>query len=175
MASTGFPELSAKTPTAKLPLLPLLLLCVLTAVVAAAGSSATMLYLAKHGKLLTGSPSNVTVLVEKPAPVATTNVALEPMLVNLADDDAHSYLRLSVVLAEAIDTNEKTKSKQENAGQDNAAVRDVILEILGRKHAAELLAPSGKEQLRTEIAAALKDKLKMQVEAVYFTDFLVQR
>jgi len=177
MASTAsVPEVATSTPAVKVPLGSLLVVCVVAVVLAIGGCAGVLLYLAKHGKLGAASSAQPTVIVEKvkEEAVPTKNVMLEPMLVNLADEDGHSYLRLSVVLAEEQEKDAKKEEKPEPGA--NAAVRDAVLSVLGKKHAAELLAVDGKDALKKELKAALTEQVATaKVQSVYFTDFLVQR
>jgi len=152
----------------------MLVVCVLAVVLAVGGSAGALLYLAKSGKL-GGTSATPTTVIVKAEEVATHNVALEPMLVNLADADGHSYLRLGVVLAEETEKDAKAKEEKPAPGAD-AAVRDAVLGVLGKERAADLLEADGKERLKKELKAALDQQApQAKVHAVYFTDFLVQR
>ena len=177
MATTAsVPELASAPKAAKVSLSSILLICLLAALAAVGGSVGVLLYLARHGKLGAASVPVVIEQVKQPKEAVsehTKNVVLEPMLVNLADTDGHSYLRLGVVLAEAVD--EKAKDEKPALGAD-AAVRDAVLGVLGRKHAAELLQQDGKDALKREVKAALDSQVpEAKVRSVYFTEFLVQR
>lgn len=175
MANEALNE-NPKAPAVKVPLGSLLVVCLVAGVLAIGGSAGVLLYLAKHGKL--GAASTVqTVMVEKEKAESTPtrNVPLEPLLVNLADEDGHSYLRLGVVLAEELEKDAKPKEEKPAPGAD-AAVRDAVLGVLGKKHAADLLSADGKDSLKKELAAALKEQVpEAKIRSVYFTDFLVQR
>lgn len=171
-------EVPVSLPVAKVSVVSLLLVCVVAGVPAVGGSAGVLLYLARHGKLVMASaPQTAAVRASgnDDAVETTHNVVLDPMLVNLADEDGHSYLRLSVVLAEGLEKGAKSGEGRRAPGAD-AAVRDVILEVLGSKHAADLLAADGKDSLKKQVQAALEQKTPAaKVRAVYFTDFLVQR
>lgn len=175
MASTvPVPEIS-NAPAVKVPLGSLLVVTVIAVVLAIGGCAGVLLYLAHHGKLGAASTPAPVVVVEKAEALPTHNVTLEPMLVNLADDDGHSYLRLGVVLAEEQEKDAKAKEEKPAPGAD-AAVRDAILSVLGKKHASDLLSPDGKDTLKKELKAALDAEVPTaKVQSVYFTDFLVQR
>lgn len=179
MANADASTLTAPpAPAAKTPLGSLLLVALVAVVLAIAGSAGTLLYLSKTGKLGAASaPQPQIVVKEVPvSPADTKNVSLEPLLVNLADEDGHAYLRLGVVLAEEIDKEKKAEKEEKPAPGADAAVRDAILGVLGRKHAAELLNADGKEALKKELQEALEKQVPTaKVHAVYFTDFLVQR
>lgn len=161
-------------------MLPLLLICVVAVVLTAAGCGGVMVYLAKKGKFGVGGAA--APVEEKTPEAATTHpVVLEPLLVNLADEDGHSYLRVSIVLSE-LDAPAKDKTKKEGEAAAKpvpgaeAALRDTILDVLGKQHAAVLLDPAGKDHLKQDLKDALdKNVPDAKIQAVYFTDFLVQR
>jgi flagellar protein FliL len=147
-----------------------------TVLFAVGGVVAAMLFLAKSGKL-GGGAAPVTVVVEKKDAAAVTHPkALEPMLINLADEGGHAYLRLGVVLAEEDEPEAKPKEEAKPVAGADASVRDTIFEVLGRQTSAGLLAPDGKEKLKAELMAAIgQHNADLHVKTVYFTDFLVQR
>jgi flagellar FliL protein len=178
MASTvQVPEVAGQAQSAKLPLVPLLLVCVVTAVLAVGGCAGVLFYFVHSGRLggVAGVAQSGVAKDAKAEDAPTKNVALEPLLVNLADDDGHAYLRLGLVLAEEV--SKDAKPAEEKPGPEaNAAVRDAVLDVLGKKHAAELLQSDGKDALKKELKAALDARVpEAKVRAVYFTDFLVQR
>jgi flagellar FliL protein len=173
--NTGAPEV-------KVPILPLLIVCVVAVVLAAAGCGGVMIFLAKKGKLGLGSAAPVVVEAKKEAETSHP-VVLDPMLVNLADDDGHAYLRVSIVLQEADATDPQDGKDKKKEGAEakpvagaNAALRDTILDVLGKQKSPALLDPEGKEHLKGDLKDALdKEVPEAKVKAVYFTDFLVQR
>lgn len=173
--AAAVPEVRANAPAAKVSLGSLLVVCVVAVVLAVGGSAGALLFLAHSGKL--GGASAASAAAQpKAEDVATKNVVLEPLLVNLADDGGHSYLRVSVVLAEAVGKDEKAKPDEKPVPGANAAVRDAILTVLSSKHAADLLAPNGKEELKKELKQAIDQEVPTaEVQTVYFTDFLVQQ
>lgn len=172
--AAAVPEVQASAPAAKVPLGSLLVVCVVAVVLAIGGSAGVLLFLAHSGKL--GAASTVSAAKTKVEDAPTKNVVLDPLLVNLADEGGHSYLRVSVVLAEAVDKDEKAKPEEKPVAGANAAVRDAILTVLSSKHAADLLAPDGKEALKKELKQAINEEVPAaNVQTVYFTDFLVQQ
>ena len=55
-------------------------------------------------------------------------------------------------------------------------MRDTIFDVLGRQTSGLLLAPDGKEKLKSELMTAIGQRNpELRVKTVYFTDFLVQR
>jgi len=172
-SSAPIPDLTQTPPAVKLPLLPLLICCLLAVFLALAGCGGLVYFLARTGRLGSAMAVPVATAAKVEAPVATHPVVIEPLLVNLADDDGHSYLRVSVVLGEVED---KKAGEEKALPGANASLRDTILEVLGRQHSAGLLDPSGKERLKKELKAALDEKVpEARVQTIYFTDFLVQR
>ena len=168
--------LNGAAPAAKIPLMTLLLCCVLTMIFAVGGVAGTMLYLVRSGKLGSKAISGAASSAAKEAPVATHPVALEPLLINLADDSGRAYLRLGVVLAEEDEAGAKPKEEAKPVAGADASVRDTIFDVLGRENSTALLAPDGKQKLKNELLAALRVRdPELHVKTIYFTDFLVQR
>jgi len=94
---------------------------------------------------------------------------LETFVVNLADREGRSFLRLGVDLG----LNHELKR-----GEDPpvAHVRDTILTILATAKAEDLLSAEGKSTLKAELLQALKERVpELGVEEVYFTELLIQR
>jgi flagellar FliL protein len=110
-------------------------------------------------------------------------MALEPMLVNLADAGGSSYLRVVLTLR-VLDApakkdekpKEETSKDEKGSSEQVAAVRDTVLTVLGRQTAEGLLAVDGKEHLKGELKSALvTHNPELKVTDVFFTDYLVQR
>jgi flagellar FliL protein len=150
-------------------------------VIAALGVGGIVYYLARTGRL--SKQEGATQKTAVVAPIATHAMALEPLLVNLADVGGNSYLRLALTLRIA-DLTEKTSAKmrdekgkaEKDTDEAVAAVRDTVLTVLGRQTADALLAADGKERLKAELKAALAEhNADLKVTDVFFTDFLVQR
>jgi flagellar FliL protein len=102
---------------------------------------------------------------------------LDPLLVNLADENRSSYLRLSMTLQVADATTKNPKTKNDKGDDDTvAAIRDTTLTVLGRETVNNLMAPDGKERLKAELKKALTEHNgDVKVTALFFTDFLVQQ
>ena len=165
-----------------------LILVVLVAVVVSVGGLGGAAYwLVKSGRLpIGGAPAKVEaatkVVVEEPK---SRMVALDPLLVNLADEGGKSYVRVAIALR-VVDpppvkgAKEKPEEKPEKGkvviNEDDVLMRDAALEVLGRQTGAVLLAPDGKERVKAQLRAALQASVpKLKVVDVLFTDFLVQR
>ncbi len=149
--------------------------------VATLGVGGGVYYLARSGRL--SSAGNVTRKAEVVASATTHVLVLEPLLVNLADADGSSYLRISLMLRVVDAPDKKAAAPKEEKGKDEkgmneavAPVRDTLLAVLGRQTSNGLLAADGKERLKTAMKVALAERNPdLKVADVYFTDFLVQR
>ena len=161
-----------------LPLLPLM-----AAVVAAVVTTTGVLggagwWLVKSGRLpvVQGATRVETVKAE---PSKTKLVALEPLLVNLADSGGRSYLRVAITFREEaslpVDA-QKATEKGKPVNEDEAALRDAALEVLGRQSSIALLSADGKQHLKTELREAVTRRVpEAKVKDVLFTEFLVQQ
>ncbi len=104
-----------------------------------------------------------------PAPTAKSTVHLETFVMNLADADQRSYLRVGIDLG----LNNELKRGQE---PPVARVRDTILGVLALARVDDLLTAAGKNQLKQDLLHALTERVpELGVEEVYFTEFLIQR
>ncbi len=110
----------------------------------------------------------------EPAATASTPVRstlhLETFVLNLADTDQRSYLRVGIDLG----LNQEAKRGEELAPV--AQVRDTILGVLAEAKVNDLMSPAGKTKLKENLLRALQDRVpQLGVEEVYFTEFLIQR
>jgi flagellar basal body-associated protein FliL len=95
-------------------------------------------------------------------------IHLEPFVLNLVDPDQRAYLRVGIDLGVASETR--------NDGPPVALLRDTILGVLTRCTPDEVLAPEGKARVKGELLAQLRQRVpQLEVEDIYFTEFLVQR
>lgn len=174
-------EGTASSPVkASVPVGALMIAVILAGGISTAGAGGAVYWLVKSGRIPLGNGSRVEA-VAKPEPVKTKLMPLDPLLVNLADADGHSYLRVSLTLKvedPPPDKNAKAKEPEKGAPKNefDAEERDAALGILGRETGAELLAPDGKERLKRDLAAVLKERVpEVKVVDVLITEFLVQR
>ena len=94
---------------------------------------------------------------------------LESFIVNLADQDANRYLKLTAHLEVA---NESVVSAVEAR---NPQIRDAFITLLASKSIADVADVKGKVKLRREMIMRLNDILgEGSVTQVYFTEFIVQ-
>ena len=102
------------------------------------------------------------------SPVKST-LHLETFVVNLADRDQRSYLRVGVDLG---------LDREFKHGEEApvAHTRDTILDVLAGARADDLLTPEGKSRLKADLLDALKEKVpQLGVREVYFTELLIQK
>jgi len=94
---------------------------------------------------------------------------LETFVLNLADADQRSYLRVGIDLGLR---NEARRGEP----LPIAPVRDAILAVLSQAKSEDLVTPAGKEHLKASLRQALERRVpELGVEEVYFTEFLIQR
>lgn len=99
---------------------------------------------------------------------------LETFVVNLADEDGRTFLRIGIDLGLAKAPG-KEKEK-ENEVTPVALVRDTILSVLMARSSGELANPEGKEKLKSDLMRTLVQRApELKVQEIYFTEFLLQR
>ena len=169
----------AAAEKAKVPILGLILGIVLAVSISTSAVGGAMFWLIKSGRLSLQSSAK-TDKVTPPTELKTKLVPLEPVLVNLADADGHSFLRTALTLkVEDVPKDKKDKAAEEKGASKNefdALERDTMIEVLSSKTGADLLKPNRKELLKKELQAELKERVpEAKVVEVLFTEFLVQR
>jgi flagellar basal body-associated protein FliL len=104
------------------------------------------------------------------APRVRSTLHLETFVLNLADTDQRSYLRVGIDLG---------LSQEAKHGEETlpvAQVRDTILSVLGEAKLNDLMTAAGKAKLKENLLHALQERLpRLGVDEVYFTEFLIQR
>jgi flagellar protein FliL len=97
---------------------------------------------------------------------------LETFVINLADADERAYLRVGIDLG----LSHSLKDEAADGRASVALARDTILEVLARGKTEDLLTAQGKTKLKEDLLQSLQRRApKLEVEAVYFTEFLIQR
>jgi flagellar FliL protein len=183
-SSAAVPPTASPLPppeAAKFPVVPFLIAVVVGVVIAALSLGGIVYYLMRAGRLPIQGGANHK--MEAVGSGATHAMALEPLLVNLADGGGNSYLRVALTLrvvdvADGKDSKTKEdKPKEDKVANDAvASVRDTTLTVLGRQTADGLLALDGKEHLKNDLRKAFAEhNADLKVMDVFFTDFLVQR
>jgi flagellar FliL protein len=169
-------EDAGKPSRMKLPIPALLIVVILGVWLGVAGVTGVLYFLARSGKLSLGAFADNT---HSSISETRHSMVLEPILVNLADEGGHAYLRVGLTLdvggqGAAAPVAPEAGAANAKVGPENA-VRDIVLTVLGRQTSASLLAPDGKEHLKIELREAItKSDLKIDVRDLYFSDFLVQ-
>lgn len=166
---------------ASLPLIPLMLAVLVAVFGAVALCAGAAFWLIRSGRIPLAGVKPVEAAA-KTVPLPTSLVALDPLLVNLADEDGHAYLRVSLTLrvedkplAKGEKAKEEAPAKGKVANEFEAAERDAALTVLGRETSAELLAESGKETLKQQLKAAFTERVpEVKIQEVLLTEFLVQ-
>ena len=103
-------------------------------------------------------------------PVVQSTLHLDTFILNLADEDQRSYLRVGIDLGLS-----KELKRTEN-GPPVALLRDTILGVLGQAKVDDLLTPQGKAKLKVDVLHALQERAPyLGIQEVYFTEFLIQR
>ena len=103
-------------------------------------------------------------------PRVKSTLHLETFVLNLADTDQRSYLRVGIDLG----LNQETKHGEDLTTV--AQVRDSIVGVLAEAKANDLLTAEGKTKLKANLLRTLQERVpQLGVEEVYFTEFLIQR
>jgi flagellar basal body-associated protein FliL len=98
-----------------------------------------------------------------------SSLHLETFILNLADADQRSYLRVGIDLG-------LSREVKKKSGPPVAQVRDAILNVLGESTVDELLTADGKTKLKENLLHTLQERMpELGVEEIYFTEFLIQR
>ncbi len=98
---------------------------------------------------------------------------LEGFVVNLADTEANSFLRIGIELGLE---HEPEGGHEGGDAVPTARMRDAILAVLSTWESDALLTQEGKAKLKEQLVEILRERVpEMDVQEVYFTDFLVQR
>ena len=182
--SSPLSEVAASSPTAnslapgsvRRSIASLLVAVVAGAVIASAAFGGALYFLARSGRLSLRKGAAPKSLAA--ADRHTHLLALDPLLVNLADPDGSTYAKVSITLqVEDAATTRDSKDSANKSGEDEvAAVRDTALTVLGQQTASNLLSPHGKEALKAELLKEFnQNNPVIKVKKILFTDFLVQR
>lgn len=99
-------------------------------------------------------------------------VALDPFILNLADKEDNRYLRLTVHLGIGSGEGEEEKPSVLFTSQ----ARNAILSVLMLKASTDILTVEGRNELRKELLTVIRKAVKEpKVEAIYITEFIIQR
>lgn len=96
---------------------------------------------------------------------------LESFVVNLADSDQRTYLRVGIDLG--ISANSQAAK---SAVASTALIRDTLLEILMSARSDELTTAEGKRKLKEQMLRTLNMRAPdLNAREIYFTEFLIQK
>lgn len=97
---------------------------------------------------------------------------LEPILVNLVDEEARRILRARIQLVFASAENLEEVKKSEVA---KAVIQDAALNILSKKRSSDVDTEDGRVQLRQELASGVQQAIGgLEISDVLLTDFVIQ-
>ncbi|MGH9396919.1 MAG: flagellar basal body-associated FliL family protein [Terriglobia bacterium] len=119
-------------------------------------------------------PAKVPAKIKKgdAAPVAT--LRLDTFVVNLADADHNSFLRVDITLG--LDKPMPQASEGAKDSPLTPEIRDAILDALTTWPSSDLLAVGGKTKLKAQLLTVLQKRIpQLGVVDIYFTDFLIQQ
>ncbi|HEX6881151.1 MAG TPA: flagellar basal body-associated FliL family protein [Terriglobales bacterium] len=106
-------------------------------------------------------------------PKKTEVLHLETFVVNLADEDQRTFLRIGIDLGVE---SEGKKSKEGEAERPISPIRDVILGVLMSTRSDDLATVEGKQKLKEELLHRLNQHLpELKVHEIYFTEYILQR
>ncbi len=104
------------------------------------------------------------------SPRVRSTLHLETFVLNLADTEQRSYLRVGIDLG----LNREIKHGEEPVPVSQ--VRDIVLGVLAEAKVNDLLTAGGKAKLKEDVLHALQERVpQLGIEEVYFTEFLIQR
>lgn len=149
-------------PVKKKSIKKIIIIGVIALVVLAAGTFGAIYFLTHVGNVKKAA-------TPEPRPLIGNMWAIDPFIVNLADNQGERYLKVVMQLEVSdpliIPQLEQLKPK----------LRDNIMDLLTAKTYSELMDVSGKQRLRDEIVLRLNSFLaKGGIVKVYFTEFVIQ-
>ena|SRR5579871_567277 len=133
-----------------------------------------------------GPAAEARAAAEKAKPPVTVMYPTKERVVNLSDKAASKYLKVDVTL-EFIDSKLKDPPAAAAVAQQqtdfalelspySAIIEDALTTTLSSKSSSDLLVPTGKDQLKTDLINNVNKALhdQEQVVNVYFTTFIIQ-
>lgn len=177
-AKAAISEDMASASKVKLPTMMLLIVVMLGSLLGAGVAGGGVYFLMESGKFPVGATAEDGA-VKAMGEGSEHTMVLDPILVNLADEGGHAYLRLGLTLNVESDSAKSATGGDAKSGktsnEQELAIRDTVLAVLGQQTSTWLLGPDGKEHLKIELREALaKHNAQVKVKDLFFTDFLVQ-
>ena len=134
------------------------LIAVIVAVLVTVGAvGGGLFFLMKSGKLAAFTGTVKPVEAAAKVIPKTHGLALDPLLVNLADPGGQAYLRLTVNLkvqdapvVKGEKKPEEPKKGEKSLDENEVQLRDVALTVLGTETSDQLLAPNGKRRTQDQ-------------------------
>lgn len=143
-----------------------LILIIVIAVAVIAGGGGAFLFFTKKGG---GEKASKKEEQQQQKKEESAMFALDPFVVNLSDQGATKFLKVSMQLelsSQAVTESAKAKTPQ---------IRDAIINLLTSKTSDSLMSPEGKLQLKDEINMQVNQILgNNTVKNVYLTEFVMQ-
>lgn len=138
------------------------------------GAAVIVLVLAGSGYWLKGRAAAAPKTAEEiEAAGERSLIALDPFVVNLADDGGAHFLRANIQLI--IDASEKDAVALQEKKVEIMPLRSAVLELLSQQHSATLVTPEGKNALKDAIKKRAGEVFhKFKVKEVLFSEFVVQ-
>jgi flagellar FliL protein len=120
-------------------------------------------------------PAAAPVANQGPAPETGFKVDLKEFTVNLADEEETRYMRAKIVLEVSTQELHDALTDEADAHLYMVKSRDLILDVLRSKTAADMSDPGNVRELRKEISTRMNTIFREgQVMEVYITDLVVQ-
>jgi len=108
-----------------------------------------------------------------PEPSVVVVLHLENFIVNLADPQQNSFLRIGVDLGLSHPLPKEGKTEAPNP---TPLIRDTIISVLSSATTEDMLKPEGKTKLKEQLTKSIQARApELGLQEIYFTEFLVQR
>ncbi len=96
-------------------------------------------------------------------------VKLNPLIINLKDENGRSYLKTTIVLEVA------RKNQLEEVKKMLSLLTDMVIVTLSEKRLEELKQPESKENLKSELLSKMNQPFPSKmIKRVYFDEFLYE-
>jgi len=133
----------------------------LLAIAAVSGSSLLFYSRRRHTQPVAQVPTEFAVL------------HLDPFVVNLADLDQRTFLRVGIDLDVPVSAR---TAKPAESTTSTSLIRDTLLEILMAASSDQLATAEGKRKLKEQMLQSLNARAPgLNAREIYFTEFLMQR
>lgn len=133
------------------------------------GGAAAIFFLGFSGDAQEKAGDSTEFVEEKKPPGI---VALDPFIVNLADESGDRFLKLTMRVEV---TSEEDANHLNTHRLSNIRIRDCVLTILSARESTQIRDMRGRDQLREQIRTRLNEVLEQDiVTEIYFTEFLLQ-